>query len=510
MKRIIAYISLATALFFASCTEDKGNYDYVDRTDIIDVKISDIDPEGYEVALGDVLNITPTVTGLKPGREYSYEWYINSENPHGGGYVSKSLANTLELDAEVAAVPTINYFLYFKVTDVERNVYADYQTRLKVSASTLTTGWYVVKELDGMTDVDYCKMTTGEVMPDILSRLAVDDYRLKGSPVSIVYQGSKYNINQVQEDGTTKIIEAKALHVISTEDMVSFDAELLTKYTDLEEQFYMYPGVWNPQFAYYAGGMYLINDGELYTTSTQISGLSKFSSAKIRGGAIFPSLIAGSSYACYGFDMATRSFMNAMNYNKNSIDFFSTKTTGGVVYSSSDMEYEMVAIPTNSYIRLGNSRGVVMKSIVDGKYYTVSLTVANGTIPTTYPLGTIKEVPANSLLPKATAFTSVYGLIFCFDAENKLYYYDHDAIGDVKEFLLKEYPQGEKIVHLDFNFTNVSTRYISVMTWNSENNTWKLYIHPMADMSSISAFDPTPSFEFSGEGKPKMQICRAS
>lgn len=524
MKKNLIYMISSVVLLLAACTEDKGNYDYVEAKDIINITISGI-PDVNEVVLGEHLHISPEVTGMIPGREYAYEWYVISKQVLADGYLKKTIATTLDLDQEITALPTAEYYLYLKITDVETGVYVDNEkpekkdrTSLIVSSSLITAGWYVLKEVDGMTDVDFCKYVAGSTPPndvytDILHRLAEDDYRIEGSPVSIAYQNSGYKYNKVNENGTLALTTInKTLHIATTEDLVTFNAEDLTRYATLEDQFYYVPETWNPQFMRYALGVYLINDGELYTRSYNVMGLSKFGSPKLRG-TLFPSMILfGTMDMAIGFNTETRSF-GYTSAEVTTFEYYNDRTVNGEFRSTQKMDYDMVAIPMN-YMNAGAARIALMKSRSDGKYYTIQFTAASSFPSSTATRGcqllSMKEVYADSKLPKATAFTSVQTVLAAFGVGNELWYYDHDAVDGSasREFLLNTYPEDEEIITLDY--CTVGVQFLAVLTWNSSNDTWKLYLHTWSGITNFNNYNTTPTYEYSGEGKPKMVVFRAS
>lgn len=511
MKRIFIYMICSAALLLASCTEDKGNYNYIDAKDIINISFAGLDDQ-YEVVLGEHLHISPEITGLIPGREYTYEWYVISKKIIETVYLKKTIANTLDLDQEINALPTAEYNLYLKITDVKTGVYVDYQTTLLVAASKLTVGWYILKEEGGKVDVDFCKVDTDLVEPNILSRLAADDYRLEGKPVEIAYQNTAYSYNKVDENGKVTIVtNSKALHIATSEDLVTFHPETLTRLATFEQQFYNPPQNWNPQFLRFTsnfGGVFLINDGDLYTINVFAPGLSRYGSPKIRGGSLFPALFLNSEDAM-GFDTSTHSFVKTGS-QVSGVDTFKDKTVNGQPVSTTNMGYEMVAMPINYYAK-ASSRCVVMKSLTDGKFYTamIKLTYA---LSSSCPLETIKEVPANSKMPTASAYTSIAAVPFIFGSGNELYYYDHDAVAGspTKEFLMKTYPAGEQIVYLDFYYSTAPRQYVTVITWNADDNTWKLYVHSSPALADISVFKPDPVAVYSGTGKPQSMVFRPS
>lgn len=146
MKRIIYFIiTLFVFLGFVSCYEDKGNYDYHELPNIQFETESELFVKQF-----DTLKI-PTVINLDGTSESDYEftWRIWS-NGVLGTYNQKEIAKTKDLTYIVGEAPG-SYTLALTCQNKKTGV-KDYNT-IKLSVhGTITEGWMVLQEKDGLTD----------------------------------------------------------------------------------------------------------------------------------------------------------------------------------------------------------------------------------------------------------------------------------------------------------------------------------------------------------------------
>ena len=175
MKKII-YLFVFCVIALHSCIDDEGNYVYQDlvRLDVDSVKTS------YSVrSMVDHLVIKPEITS---SGDYNCIWmlYTGQVNP-----VIDTISTEKELDYPVTE-PAGSYRLVLEVADNQTGD-ATYVTS-NVNISTLySTSWYVLKEIDGATDVDLIA-SEEETMQDLFLNLHGE--RMEGLPIDISYTPS--------------------------------------------------------------------------------------------------------------------------------------------------------------------------------------------------------------------------------------------------------------------------------------------------------------------------------
>ena len=150
MKIRYIFSVIIISFLYASCYDDKGNYDYVDFTDVI---IKDIEDSYNAVSFQDTLRITPDIE-LDHG-QFEYLWMIN-EAYVGTQYIEikwDTIGKEKTLVYPVS-LPNGNYEITLKATDSETEYSVFYNTQLIVKTE-FSLGFYVLKETeDGLTEVD--------------------------------------------------------------------------------------------------------------------------------------------------------------------------------------------------------------------------------------------------------------------------------------------------------------------------------------------------------------------
>lgn len=152
-------LCLAAVLVLASCSGDKGNYDYVE---LEEPRISGI--EDMSVLTHSRLQLSPDLGGKEfPAEDYSFEWKVIDKN---AGTPAQVISTELELDYEVTLPPGA-YALYFTLTRRSTGIYWTSEAELLVSSST-SEGWMVLCSDQGRARLDIVSDVTGTVIPDVL------------------------------------------------------------------------------------------------------------------------------------------------------------------------------------------------------------------------------------------------------------------------------------------------------------------------------------------------------
>ncbi|WMI64129.1 PKD-like family lipoprotein [Aestuariibaculum sp. YM273] len=201
-------LALVFSMLFWSCSEDLGNYDYVD--------INQVEFEGiasnYTALFGEPFEIIPTLNYTKDGSadesRYSYEWVAYNETALQADQ-KWPLATTKNLQLEALTVPPNDYNVRYLVTDVETGVQWSTSFKLNVE-STISEGWMVLNDVNGVARLDMVSKVAGEYSPiyDVLD-YANSSLTLEGAPVNVycyAYDPQFYGIYVTTEGtGTTKI-----------------------------------------------------------------------------------------------------------------------------------------------------------------------------------------------------------------------------------------------------------------------------------------------------------------
>lgn len=195
-KGIKIIFLMAFALSVASCSKDKGNYDYQPKNAIT---ISGIDSI-YTIMAGETFTVSPKVTFLDGSdasdtSRFTYEW--KKELPTAEVV---RLSNKQELSINIAADKfSLNQgnTIYFVVIDQKTAARAQFALRLDVTTESSFTrkGWYVLSEADGGSRLSLISYTNTpyilykDVLKTLGSGLTLHD---KGRPFSVAID---YNSN---------------------------------------------------------------------------------------------------------------------------------------------------------------------------------------------------------------------------------------------------------------------------------------------------------------------------
>ena len=158
--RKLGYILLfVTALIACACSQDKGNYDYIDLDEPVVSELSDQD-----VFTLSRLQIAPKIEGGDfSDRDYSFEWMVLNQNTTDEPVIIGTERN---LDYEVSLTPGA-YVLYFTIKEKKTGLYWRTQLNLTVSSS-MSEGWMVLCSDEGRARLDIVSATTGQTLTDVL------------------------------------------------------------------------------------------------------------------------------------------------------------------------------------------------------------------------------------------------------------------------------------------------------------------------------------------------------
>ena len=130
--RRICLVFAVFCLLAQSCTEDKGNYDYVA---INEVEFGNINDEYMVMTNSTILDINPVITmseGVNPDSErFQYEWLCVAQNG------TKYTLATTRVISTVVSLPTGAYTLYLKVKDTVTDV--QWMTYTALTVGTIFT-----------------------------------------------------------------------------------------------------------------------------------------------------------------------------------------------------------------------------------------------------------------------------------------------------------------------------------------------------------------------------------
>ena len=157
MRKIVYIFMLVSVL--VSCSQDKGNYDYVDLKEPQIAGFEDMSVQTFAT-----LQITPDLGEEEfPAGEYSFEWKVLNQNASQEAVV---IGQERNLDYEVTLAPGA-YSLFFTVSQLSTGLYWQKEVNLIVSSS-MSEGWMVLCSDNGRARLDFVSSMTSETMADVL------------------------------------------------------------------------------------------------------------------------------------------------------------------------------------------------------------------------------------------------------------------------------------------------------------------------------------------------------
>lgn len=491
---------------WTACVKDLGNYDYIAEKEILPVTISGFNDT--TVVAGDVLNISPVLNDLDDESRYTHLWYVAFRITAGFAPQRDTLAQTRDLSALIKLEPDI-YNLVYILQDPERDIYVKKSVVLTVAGIDIQNGLYVLKDLNDETDFDYIAikdrkvLSNGVVVPDVLKTVS-GEQQLKGKAVKMVYHPSRYCHEVTNPDGTVFLLQnQKALHILSTQDIKTFNANNLLLFKGYDEEFYEAPLECRPQNVNINGmnDVFLLNAGKAHGLYVMSSNVGKFGYECTLNEAtcdLHDDMLTG-IYGTLCFDKQSRSFLS----------FTSAGATMDQITSKPDaiplqnMNVDLVSlIDRDESVLVSKDGYALMRSVEDqDQYYLASISSMGNT---NYPFNSVDTIPKNKYkMPEANVFASKKGAsCIYFSNNNILNVYIASGLEE-RETVLKEFPSDEKISYIR-NVTESDNDLFFVVTNNSSG--WKLYCFEA--IGHTPDINPEPIAVYSGTGNARYLMLR--
>lgn len=478
----ILIVGSVMLLSFAACSNDKGNYDYMAENELMPVEISAMD--SVSIKANSLLAIVPTVKNDDKTR-YKYTWYtITKTWPY--------KRDTLSMQHDISSNCNLKvgeYTLYYQVKDSLRNIYKYVSTPLTVTATDINSGWYVMKQQNGTTDVDYYPMTGTSRTNLLASVMGISP--LAGSPVGMVYGAACYNQEVTNQDGSTTMLYGQSIfHIVSAKDMITLNASDMSVFKKLSDEFYETPSTINFQtIAIDAmSTQTLINNGQMHDLLSG-AGVGKFSYQKSGDFKFFPQIVP-EQYDNYVYDQKSSSLYAS--------DMFS-----GLVQCA-DFSGSTI-FPDSSFVMLnfmprveGSFRGsayAVFKGGLKSKYYVAAIGLYSNYL---YPAPTFTEIPPSCGLLSADLMAAPKSAsVIYFGKDNVLKIF---KVSSATEETLKTFDSGEKIAFIkNISGTNADkTKFNDLVVITNTSGGYKVYRFPL--VGSAGEINATSSAVMTGTG----------
>ena len=236
MKTFKYFLALALLAGMYSCFKDEGNYKY---HEINDVKIADFEKMYECIAFEEVLNITPEIDTKTPEGRLSYIWAISSYyKEDGSGWKDRiPEADTVSYDRNLSFPVDLGsgvYYIYYTVTNEDTGV--SYYKDAQLQVNTLfTKGYYILKEVDGDSDVDlfYERKSRSADFADAFATLHGSP--ISGKPTTFMQYGAyMFKTDPMASDYD----HTRTLNIVTENDLWVVDTRSLAPIYTYETLFY--------------------------------------------------------------------------------------------------------------------------------------------------------------------------------------------------------------------------------------------------------------------------------
>lgn len=516
MKKIVNCL-LVAALAFAvsSCYKDKGNYDY---EPVDDVKLSGFELSGYsKIALKDVLHIDPVIDGMS-GSDFSYIWALcKAYNENDATYKGVPPIDTISrekiLDFPVEIAPG-QYFLYFTVTNNNGGVSYYHKSDLTVTTE-FATGFYVLKEVSGNTDMDMHKFDSEVLLANVIK--GIQGVSMPGKPENFGCVPLYGYLNEkTARFGTTRALSVGAggaFNIFNTEDMsVIWDHSTMFYGGDAPRE--------QPLFmtGHSTGISYVSDKGSYYSYQLPtwgMSGAGKFGSPGLVGDNadytpsphVFAMRYGSDGMMVYNeiylFDTKHGRFVT-VDFNGNAYPFQEFDASQApLAISPNGIQHKLLFFGGTPIAGSNAGEGFALfqdKSDAQQRYLYF-LQFKNGDSKHYNPMRKIVTLDKSLKFSQATLFamneTDGYAIYFVHN--NQVYLYDIVA-GTETALTLNGLGSGEEITyirHVYFTqFSNQKFNYFVVGT--SNGGKYKVYMYEKVGVTPMGA----PKRILQGDGKP--------
>lgn len=488
IKKIL--LLLSCGLILLSCYEDKGNYDY---GIVPDGAFEEI-PDKYVVLRHEYITINPVVTIQNGEDEYDYQWYL-----YEGNKKVEVIGNEKDLNFQMTKVGKDDYSIVFEA--VSRTTGVPYLKAIKLEVVTVWLwGWYVLKTIDGKTDMDYYSI------PDIMDNMeelsvhnllqSSSGYQMEGEARRICYT------NLYREPNPTwgYYEESTRLLLMSSDEMLVYNSRdgAISRYTD--DIFYSVPAEKDFRKAFGTFlDIYLVNAGKLYKIKGDMYNVGRFGNCVFApGGALddytLSEYVAGlNNGLIIVFNETTRSFLT-MGFTEGTLRECRNNSELPQ-YPLSGMDYDLLFM--NGHIKIGTA-SALMKHRTKNEYIMLELKISPRSSPKLeshlvnvteinpgHPMLKAKSLVANSWIPY---------IYYSNDTEVRI----TDSSGQQDQFLWAA-SDGATITGIDFDVDhNLSS---TLLIYTQKGDEYAVYIYCVDDFNDGMFVDDEPFTVLRGSGR---------
>lgn len=478
MKFQYLSILILLSLFFFSCYEDKGNYDY---HELNQAEVSGIE-SGYRRDLLSQLDITPVIQSADNSRTYNYLWLCYNTLKSDVVQKMDTLGREKDLKWTVSLDPG-EYQLIFAYKDKQTDVIKYIYSKLEVEAK-YSRGWYVMKQKGENADIDFFS-------PDFENGDLIYKVRgsaLNGKPLNLGFI-SDYAFLDEEKGEMSKNNMCLMLGTDKEFQVVRIND--LRMVGDLNSLFFEKPAVQIPGKWFGGSDEHgLVNAGKVYTIDVHTGALgnAKFGYPKAGDYEVDDIITKNGTMCPLLFDSKSSKFCTVNRGNPNLIYLESDdQSLFPEAYPGWEPIYagfldEGMWEGGKGYVVMQRKEGDKVRSVL---HFDLKCMVSWEPSVFKNRIMVVDEVPADSEMAKAVHFgMNRTSQMLYFSVGDQLYYYNLQNKVETKVKRVKDtpaVPTGEQIVmikHIIFNNSySASDEFVDkLIVGTSDGTNYKVYL----------------------------------
>lgn len=475
MKRILTILSLIGLLCCHACYEDKGNYNYIE---VKPAELNDIEKRYTLISFQDTLKIAPKVISQNPGDRFSYIWTLNSTTETEIKLEEVDTIGTLPKLIFPIELKTGSYEIYLTVTNEDTGLQAFFRSDLDV-VTKYSRGFYVLKELNGTTEID------GYFADEQIERNLIESKRgsaMQGTPMSLGVTFKYAYVNPIisgyEVTTTLNVCSEKEICILNVQDMSKIydHNDMFFGETPDEHPLYLFSNMF--------GVAFLSDKGYYFSYQAPdygMNGSGKFGFPTVVEGGCSPNIhVAHDGTATYLFDDKNNRFL-ACDWN-GALHTYSDVDGDGKPkkFLPRDIPYRLEFFGRN-YLASQNTGYALFEDKIDNsQHYLYCLTLKNNKFHN--PIDTVINIESKFKINGATRFANnkLDAHILYFIADNKLYMYDIKQ-GKEEELVPMGLNRSEEIIYIDNCYWTQNDdkdhnfNYLAIGTL--QNGNYKIYLY---------------------------------
>lgn len=474
VKNIVRLFCLFWALVCWACIDDGGNYTYRDPDSVLPIEILGLSDTTFKVLAN--VTLTPEIKGMEDEDNYEFIWYAYPVGAAGFVPQRDTLGTTRNLTFVMKYPAGEKYMLVYQIRDKKTDLFVNKKIMFN-GASDFARGWFVVNDENDRTDIDFV-FPDGTEQEDLLSQYP--GIKLSGTAVKIAYQLSGYTHQITNPDGTvTTLTNKKALHVLSSKDLVTLNPDNMSVYKRAEDEFYSAPEWIIPQdICVNSRDIFFMNAGLIHTIYGMSGNIGKFGFPKFDNVDLFPKLVLfgfGNPYVL-AFSRDTRSFVMADTWSSYTSELLEASGEDLVTISPTEMNVDMVSLLSRAADFSAAKAWALMKSISGPEEYYLADISFNGR---QYPFVDFDTISTDRELVHADVYGAHLVNSIYFAKGNVLSYYQKNAsdADSYEKTDIYPFPEEETITYIEQVKSGYGSKnpFNNLVVVTNSGSGWKLY-----------------------------------